>query len=106
MHVHIYIYNVCMDIYIYIYIYIYTISLLKHHTTTHKAACCRNIEIVLHPTILSYIYTYIYMHIGRGTVLNLVLSPITAGIQSLVIFYALLAPLNFTKQDCFGTNVV
>ena len=25
-----------------------------------KAACCRNIEIVLHPTILSYIYIYIY----------------------------------------------
>ena len=24
-----------------------------------KAACCRNIEIVLHPTTLSYIYIYI-----------------------------------------------
>ena len=28
-----------------------------------KAACCRNIEIVLHPTILSYIYIYIYIYI-------------------------------------------
>ena len=27
-----------------------------------KAACCRNIEIVLHPTILSYIYINIYMY--------------------------------------------
>ena len=26
-----------------------------------KAACCRKIEIVLHPTILSHIYIYIYI---------------------------------------------
>ena len=28
-----------------------------------KAACCRNIEIVLHPTTLSYLYLYIYIYI-------------------------------------------
>ena len=28
-----------------------------------KAACCRNIEIVLHPTTLSYIYIYIHTYI-------------------------------------------
>ena len=26
-----------------------------------KAACCRNMEIVLHPTTLSYIFIYIYI---------------------------------------------
>ena len=28
-----------------------------------KAACCQNIEIVLHPTILSHIYIYIYISV-------------------------------------------
>ena len=53
-------------------IYIYIISLLKHHTTTRtnkafltKAACCRNIEIVLHPMTLSYIYILIVFTQGR-----------------------------------------
>ena len=40
--------NICIYIYIYMYIYIYIYILTK-------AACCRNIEIVLHPTILSHI---------------------------------------------------
>ena len=41
----------CAALYIYIYIYIYVYLTM--------AACCRNIEIVLHTTILSYIYIYI-----------------------------------------------
>ena len=35
-----------------------------------KAACCRNIEIVLHPTTLSYICTYvnIYIYVSFKTI--------------------------------------
>ena len=27
-----------------------------------KAECCRNIEIVLHPTALTFMYIYVYIH--------------------------------------------
>ena len=48
------IYNINMIIYIYIY-YIYIYIYIYICTFLTKAACCRNIEIVLHPTILSHI---------------------------------------------------
>ena len=45
-------------IYIYIwYIYHFICTFLT------KAACCQNIDIVLHPTTLSYIYIYAHKHI-------------------------------------------
>ena len=69
--------------YLYIYIYI-KFTEASHHNTLNilkvvvcstisiltKAACCLNIEIVLHTTTLSiyiyiYIYTYIYIYSQR-----------------------------------------
>ena len=44
----------CEYIYIYIHIYIYILFRFICTFLT-KAACCRNIEIVLHTTTLSYI---------------------------------------------------
>ena len=58
MYVYTYIYTyIYIHTYIYIYIYIRFIC-----TFLTKAACCRNIEIVLHTTTLSiYIYIHIYI---------------------------------------------
>ena len=44
---------------------------LYHFISTFltKVACCRNIEIVLHPATLSYVYVYIYIYISGNFIM-------------------------------------